>query len=68
MNANALKRYCEMCDRWWGSRAYDCPACGDKTVPRARLATCSRCGKTKPQHYGAARCYRDEDVQFIPAR
>ena len=37
INANALKRYCEMCDRWWGARAYSCPACGDKTVPRARV-------------------------------
>lgn len=37
VNANALKRYCQICDRWWGARAYTCPACGDKTVPRARL-------------------------------
>jgi hypothetical protein len=26
------RRYCEMCDEWYGAAVRECPACGDETV------------------------------------
>lgn len=43
------KRYCGMCDKWFGSRVLECPKCGadtDKAEPEPRL----------PQKPDAAEC------------
>lgn len=50
--------------------AYDtdiCTVCLPNGLPTIWKAQsyCKRCGKTRTQHYGNARCYQDEDVQFI---
>lgn len=49
----APRRYCEPCDRWCGSREYECKLCGADTVredlgPRPRKLT------THERHQAAA--------------
>lgn len=41
------RRYCEMCDRWFGVRKADCPECGMRLSKAVEFcAACDREGAT----------------------